>query len=97
MTSEQPLRLLLSGYFGFDNAGDEAIFESLVENFRRLHPGVRLAALVQGEETARRLDVEPIPRKDVGAVWKALKRSTPIPIPAQKPARKTWLIKWPQS
>ena len=75
MTSEQPLRLLLAGYFGFDNAGDEAIFEALVENFRRLHPGVRLTALVQGEETARRLGVETVPRKDVGAVWKALRQN----------------------
>ena len=75
MTSEQPLRLLLAGYFGFDNAGDEAIFEALVENFRRLHPGVRLTALVQGEETARRLGVDTVPRKDVGAVWKALRES----------------------
>lgn len=75
MTSEQPLRLLLAGYFGFDNAGDEAIFEALVENFRRLHPEVRLTALVQGEETARRLGVETVPRKDIGAVWKAMKES----------------------
>ncbi|MFA7483229.1 MAG: polysaccharide pyruvyl transferase CsaB [Vulcanimicrobiota bacterium] len=72
---DQPLKLLLAGYFGFDNAGDEAIFESMVENFRRLDPSVELTALVRGEETARRLGVACVPRKDVGAVWKALRRS----------------------
>lgn len=71
----EPLNLLLAGYFGFDNAGDEAIFESVVENFRRLEPGVRLRALVQDSATAERLNVEPIPRKDLGAVWNALRKS----------------------
>jgi polysaccharide pyruvyl transferase CsaB len=71
--NDKPIRLLLAGYFGFDNAGDEAIFESVVENFRRLEPNVQLTALVSGDETAKRLGVETVPRKDVGAVWKALR------------------------
>ena len=72
--NEKPLRLLLAGYFGFDNAGDEAIFESIVENFRRLEPDIQLTALVNGEETARRLGVDTVPRKDVGAVWQAMRK-----------------------
>lgn len=73
MTALAP-HLLLAGYFGFDNAGDEAIFESLVENFRRLEPDVQLSALVHSPETADRLGVTPVPRKDVGAVWSALRK-----------------------
>lgn len=71
--SDKPIRLLLAGYFGFENAGDEAIFESIVENFRRLAPDVELSALVSGESTARRLGVATVPRKDVPSVWKALR------------------------
>jgi polysaccharide pyruvyl transferase CsaB len=73
--SEKPLSLLLGGYFGFDNAGDEAIFESVVENFKRLHPECRLKALVQDPTTAQRLDVEPVPRKNLSAVWSAMRSS----------------------
>ena len=69
------LRILLSGYFGFDNAGDEAIFEFLVENFRRLEPELQIRALVQDVSTAERLGVEAVPRKDIGAVWSAMRQS----------------------
>lgn len=73
--NSNPLTLLLAGYFGFDNAGDEALFEAIVETFRRLQPEVRLKALVMDTANARRLEVEPIPRKDLTAVWRALKQS----------------------
>ena len=73
--SESQLNILMSGYFGFDNAGDEAIFEAIVENFRRLDPKVKIRALVQGTETAQRLNVEPVPRKNLSAVWSALRKS----------------------
>lgn len=72
---QTPPRILLAGYFGFDNAGDEALFESEVENFRRLEPDVQLSALVADPSTALRLQVEPVPRKDFRAVWKALRQS----------------------
>ena len=72
---QQNLNLLLAGYFGFGNAGDEAIFESVVENFRRLSPGVKLRALVQDPSTANRMGVEGVPRKDLFKVWTALKKS----------------------
>jgi polysaccharide pyruvyl transferase CsaB len=71
--NEKPIRLLLAGYFGFDNAGDEAIFESVVENFRRLDPDVQLTALVSGDQTAKRLGVETVPRTSLGAVWNAMR------------------------
>lgn len=73
--ADSNLRILLAGYFGFDNAGDEAIFEAIVENLRRLSPGVQLKALVHDPETAHRLEVEPIPRKEIPQVWSALRNS----------------------
>ena len=71
--SERPPHLLLAGYFGFDNAGDEAIFESMVDEFRALRPDVKLSALVQQTATADRLGVTPVPRKHLGSVWQAMK------------------------
>ena len=71
--SANNLKLLLAGYFGFDNAGDEALFESEVENFRKLDPTVEITALVQDPSTAKRLGVATVPRKDLAKVWKALR------------------------
>lgn len=69
----RPLRLLLAGYFGFDNAGDEAIFEAMVDHFRSLQPEVELSALVLDPGPAERLGVRAVPRKHIPSVWKALR------------------------
>lgn len=71
--SERPPKLLLAGYFGFDNAGDEAIFEAMVDHFRALSPEASISALTFGDETAKRLGVEAVPRKHFPSVWKAMR------------------------
>lgn len=73
--TDRPPNILLAGYFGFDNAGDEALFESEVENFREFYPGCQVSALVQDSGNADRLGVPTIPRKDLQAVWNALRSS----------------------
>ncbi len=65
--------LLLAGYFGYDNAGDEAIFEAMVDRFRELEPGVQLSALTAASTTAERLGVQAIPRKHIPSVWSAMR------------------------
>lgn len=72
--SGSPPHLLLAGYFGFDNAGDEAIFEAMVDHFRELEPGVRLSALTAASATAERLGVQAVPRKHIPSVWNAMRR-----------------------
>lgn len=65
--------ILMAGYFGFDNAGDEALFESMVDHFRELEPDVTLSALVNDPVGAQRLGVRPVPRKHVPSVWQAMR------------------------
>ncbi len=63
----------MAGYFGFDNAGDEALFESMVDHFRELVPEVVLSALVNDPSGAQRLGVQPVPRKHIPSVWRAMR------------------------
>ncbi|MBT9584003.1 polysaccharide pyruvyl transferase CsaB [bacterium] len=69
----KPPKILLSGYFGLANLGDEAIFEAMVANFRAHCPDVDLTALVASPDRAERLGVKPIPRKQIGPVIQALR------------------------
>lgn len=42
---QRPARLLISGYFGFNNAGDEAILTAMVTSLRQHLPRVELAVI----------------------------------------------------
>ncbi|MGP4078042.1 polysaccharide pyruvyl transferase CsaB [Halobacillus sp. K22] len=39
------MHVVLSGYFGFHNTGDEAILSSMIKQLRTLHPGIRITVL----------------------------------------------------
>jgi polysaccharide pyruvyl transferase CsaB len=66
-------RLLLSGYFGFGNLGDEAIFEAMVTALRKACPEVRLSALTHDVTRAESFGVTSVPRKHFPSVLKALR------------------------
>ncbi len=70
--SKAPVKILLCGYFGFGNAGDEALFEAIVGRLRQLLPDCRLSALVADPSRALRLGVEPVPRFHPPAILRAL-------------------------
>jgi len=58
-----PLRALVSGYYGFHNAGDEAILAGLVEGFRQRAPEATLTVLSQDPAaTEAEHGVKAIPR-----------------------------------
>ncbi|ADD29113.1 polysaccharide pyruvyl transferase CsaB [Meiothermus ruber] len=67
------MRVGVSGYYGFQNAGDEAILEAIVQEVRaRGHQAVVFSN--NPAETAQRYGVEAVKRTHPLEVWKALGR-----------------------
>ncbi|MDI6711182.1 MAG: polysaccharide pyruvyl transferase CsaB [Bacillota bacterium] len=70
-----PPRVLVSGYYGFHNAGDEAILHALTRALRRAVPGVEITVLsADPEHTARTDGVAAVPRGG-GAAAAAMRRT----------------------
>ncbi|SOC34768.1 polysaccharide pyruvyl transferase CsaB [Ureibacillus acetophenoni] len=68
------MHIVLSGYYGFDNVGDEAILFSIISAFRKLDPEVKITVLSNNpESTAATYGVNAVNRwkfAEVGAVLK---------------------------
>ncbi|MCE5217032.1 polysaccharide pyruvyl transferase CsaB [bacterium] len=70
------MRFLLSGYYGFGNAGDEAVLASLLQGLRQRFPEAELCVLSSAPGTTSNLyGVEAAQRWSVAEVWRALGRS----------------------
>lgn len=74
-TDAKPLRIVLSGYFGFHNLGDEAILESVCENLRCVAPGTLIQALVKTPFATGEAPFTPVPRMSPLAIWRALRNA----------------------
>jgi polysaccharide pyruvyl transferase CsaB len=71
-----PARLLLSGYYGFGNFGDEAILRVFVDEWRRRRADDVIAVLSERpEETRRTYGVEALPRMAWGGVRAAVRHA----------------------
>ncbi|SDY46944.1 polysaccharide pyruvyl transferase CsaB [Tindallia californiensis] len=65
-------RIFMFGYYGFNNIGDEAILEAIVESFRAEIPRVQLAALsYKASETEKRYQIEAVSRNQF---WQVVKK-----------------------
>ena len=68
------MKVLLSGYYGFDNAGDEAVLYAIVRALRQVKPDIDITVLSnQPEKTAQALDVKAVNRWSKGGLVKAVK------------------------
>ncbi|KFN02917.1 polysaccharide pyruvyl transferase CsaB [Bacillus clarus] len=70
------MRLVLSGYYGFYNVGDEAILQSIIKDLNKEDPTLELVVLSNDPEYTRKMyGVEAINRWDIGAVYREIKKS----------------------
>lgn len=66
----------MSGYYGFHNAGDEAILGGIITAFRDIDPDVRFTVISGTVAHTRRVHgVEAVSRGDVKAIWRAMDRA----------------------
>ncbi|TDQ36916.1 polysaccharide pyruvyl transferase CsaB [Aureibacillus halotolerans] len=70
------MKIVMSGYFGFDNMGDEAILYSIIHALRKQQPNVDITVLSnQPEKTAAEYGVQAINRWKIRDVFKAIRAS----------------------
>lgn len=70
------MKLVLSGYYGFDNVGDEAILYAILSALREANPDVEPIVLSnQPEKTARTYRVEAVNRWKLKDVARAIRQS----------------------
>ena len=69
-------RIAISGYYGFDNLGDEAVLFSMLQSLRREIPGLEITVLSNNPSaTSREYGVEAVNRWNTRQVADALLRS----------------------
>ncbi|TWT07011.1 polysaccharide pyruvyl transferase CsaB [Planococcus sp. CPCC 101016] len=70
------MRVVLSGYYGFDNVGDEAILYAIIHSLREYYPGIEIYVLSnKPEKTAETYRVKAINRWSLKEVRAAIKSS----------------------
>ena len=68
--------MFIVGYYGFENAGDEAILEAMLEQLRALRPGLDITvASGNPEATSARYGVCGVPWNDIGAIRNAVEQA----------------------
>jgi len=69
-------RVVISGYYGFNNLGDEAVLYSMLQSLRRAVPGLEITVLSNDPPaTAREYGVQAVDRWNMRAVAGAIGRS----------------------
>lgn len=69
-------RVVMSGYYGYANAGDDAILESIQQAIHQASDDVSVTVLSNDPElTRKQYGMEAVPRFHVGKVFRALRRS----------------------
>ncbi len=70
------MRLLISGYYGFGNVGDDALLQVIVSQIKTRHPYAAIEVLsAKPDDTAHELRVEATPRWEAKSVRRAIDRA----------------------
>ncbi|MBM7614257.1 polysaccharide pyruvyl transferase CsaB [Alkaliphilus hydrothermalis] len=68
--------VLLFGYYGFQNTGDEALLQTIVGRMKKVRPKINITVLTYNEEeTSKQYGVKAVNRNDMKKVLKAIKDS----------------------
>lgn len=68
--------VVISGYYGYKNAGDEAILSAIIHSLRKVDPDTYITVLSGDPEYTSRLHgVDAIPRTDLFQIMKTLRQS----------------------
>jgi len=68
--------VIISGYYGFGNVGDDAMLISIIDNLERQKPDISILVLSKKpEETAQSHGVRAISRQDIPAVYSAMRHT----------------------
>ncbi len=68
--------VIVSGYYGFGNIGDDAMLRSIVDSLKEHKPGISILALSRNPvETARNYGVSAINRKNMFKVYSSMKKA----------------------
>lgn len=68
--------VIISGYYGFSNIGDDAMLRSIVDNLRHQKPDISILVMSKKPvETSINYNVNTINRKNLFAVYSAMKRA----------------------
>lgn len=68
--------VIISGYYGFSNIGDDAMLRSIIENLRYQKPDISVLVMSKKPvETAINYNVNTINRKNMFAVYSSMKRA----------------------
>lgn len=68
-------RIVISGYYGFNNVGDEAVLFSMLRTLRSQKPDLKITVLSQEpEKTARTYGVQAVNRWNLKEIWQALRQ-----------------------
>lgn len=69
-------KVIVSGFYGFHNIGDEAILKTLTQQLRKLDPEVHITVLSHSpEETMSKYGVHAVKRNDIFKVFNAIRKS----------------------
>ena len=76
LLSAQGYDILICGYYGYGNAGDETLLSVIVSELRRIKPDLRLCALsASPRQTERALGIDAVARFDLESVSKTMART----------------------
>ncbi len=69
--------VMISGYYGFDNSGDDSILKAIVSNLRELKPDINILALsANPKETSALFGVDSIHRFNIPLIRRKMKKTS---------------------